>query len=182
MVELLPPVSTDAPNCKYSPDTLATILSALRHGATMTSATFAAGITRETMRTWTIGNPAISALVAQARADFRQQVEERFGTDALESDDWRARHAWLQSHPDTRAEWGQTLNLAQIPADRLRELLTGDDGSEEAAWPTIQAQQAALPPATDSPEAVDITVQQNSVPRDTLTCQDGQGEGNQGEG
>jgi len=136
--EILPPVNPLERSSIYSDELIRSICNTIREGATLSAATKLHGISHETLYAWMRASAEVSELVTRARADIRARVEIKFTADALTSEDWRARHAYLQANPDTRAEWGPVLNLATVPIERLSELVAGSDTGQDQSWPMLQ--------------------------------------------
>lgn len=125
-------------NPRMSPRTLdrAVMLSLvcedLRRGATLKAAATKNGIHRDTLYGWQEQDADVADMISRAQAEFLASVEIKFGDDALNGDDWRARESLLKRRD--REQWGDKLDLTGIPESVLVELL----GGGRAATPRAQ--------------------------------------------
>jgi hypothetical protein len=127
---------------KMTTERLNAICETLRKGATRSAAARSNGINRDTLYEWMNTYPDVSDMITRAEAEFRTQVEVKFGEDALIGSDWRARESLLKRrYPET---WGDKIDLRAIPTEKLLELLGGDACNEEP-WPTLQRSKCFSP-------------------------------------
>lgn len=116
----------DCASTKYTPELLTGILDALRRGATRTAAAESNGIHRSTLYAWLDASADVSDAIARAEGEFRSRVEQKFGDDAVNGGDWRARESLLKRR--YRDDWGDKLDLSGLPDHILLELLGANRG------------------------------------------------------
>ena len=92
----------------------ATILRALRHGASYKRAAEAAGISYETFRTWRESDPAFSAALQKAQAAMTAKALRAI-EEAHQSGAWQAAAWWLErTFPE---EYGRTVQQQQVSGE-----------------------------------------------------------------
>ena len=93
----------------------ATILRALKHGASYKRAAEAAGISYETFRTWRESDPAFSAALQKAQAAMTAKALRAI-EEAHQSGAWQAAAWWLErTFPE---EYGRTVHHAMRASRR----------------------------------------------------------------
>lgn len=102
---------------------------ALSNGITRYAACASVGIGKSTLYELLAKRPDYADRLARADLAFRAKVEQKFGNDAMESTDWRARAEYLKRrYPET---WGDRLDLRKVDDDTLRRIYTLHAETEE---------------------------------------------------
>jgi len=141
---------------KRTDATRATILKALRHGATYKRAAEAAGVAYETFRAWRAADPAFSAAVEKAHGQMMQTALASIEKAAKEGT-WQAAAWWLERmFPD---EYGRSIQEHRGEIKHTLEIVYVDDWRErpqvDAAAVMIESYSANEPGGPNEPGADD---------------------------
>lgn len=113
----------------------------IRNGTTPRYAALAAGINPDTLYQWRTQRGQFAVRLARAMAecmaDMSHQVVRAARGDTTYKGDWKAALAFLRARDP--AEWGDTINLAQIPSQRLMELVEASRERQQAITEDGQA-------------------------------------------
>jgi hypothetical protein len=115
---------------KLTPERRATILEALRNGATRSAVAAVAGVHRDTFYDWLKASPTFSTEVHAAEGEAEQALARVIMTAASIDGDWRAAEALLKRRfPD---DWGDRVTH-DVDGDIARIMEALAAGKEVAA-------------------------------------------------
>jgi hypothetical protein len=158
------PTDLNHPLSKYTPKVVNAIVRMVGEGMPKSYAAQAAGISRDTLWDWECSSSDIRDAIARARARYLRKVtkalvkpiQPSFKGDpkvALDAAKFIAERQF-------RSEYGPSLDLRQVPAETLYELLRGGEEDIDPLPSAQELRRRKLLAEADATPAIEVTTQE----------------------